>query len=273
MIKRGLNLKSKAQFVYGLLVHIILLGLFVSITWFLLSFLEGLNYWLYIGVSALILKSTFCLKQQWQVARKTINILEAKEAVPASMKGLFTSMGKKDEASKSAIISSSIRSIAENASDFVTGPLFYYLILGVPGAIAYRVTNTTDNMIGYHGQYEYLGKFSARFDDVASYIPARITALLIVIGAILTKYNAKMAWKKMLVDHNKPPGLNGGWPMATMAGALNVKLHKTNCYEIGSPIDKLTSDKIGGAITIYRASMAIWMVVCFTILTLIKIEG
>ena len=69
-----------------------------------------------------------------------------------------------------------MESVAENASDSVVAPLFYFALFGLPGAIAYRAINTADAMIGYHGRYEYLGKAAARLDDLANWVPARLTA-------------------------------------------------------------------------------------------------
>jgi hypothetical protein len=76
------------------------------------------------------------------------------------------------------LIGASVESVAENASDSVVAPLLYYLLFGLLGAVVYRVVNTLDAMVGYHGRYEYLGKASARLDDVLNFVPARLTALL-----------------------------------------------------------------------------------------------
>ena len=85
------------------------------------------------------------------------------------------------------LASAAVESVAEGTCDSLVAPLFYFLLLGVPGAIGYRVVNTLDAMIGYHGKYEYLGKFAARLDDVLNYIPARLAALLLVLAAAFQK--------------------------------------------------------------------------------------
>jgi adenosylcobinamide-phosphate synthase len=105
-------------------------------------------------------------------------------------------------------------------------PLFYFLILGIPGAVAYRVINTLDAMIGRHDQYEYLGKFAARLDDVVNILPARLTALFIVLAAFILRINTRAAWHIMLRDHAKTASPNAGWPMSAAAGALGVQLTK-----------------------------------------------
>ena len=122
------------------------------------------------------------------------------------------------------LVSATVESVAENTSDSFVAPLFYFLLLGIPGAIAYRVVNTLDAMVGYHGEYEYLGKFASKLDDVLNFIPARLTALLLVVAAFLSKRSASASWRVALSDHSKTESPNAGWPMAAVAGALNVQL-------------------------------------------------
>jgi adenosylcobinamide-phosphate synthase len=262
VIKPGLRLRPAVQLLYGLVVSLAVISLFAFTAWQLLVWLKAINYWLYIVAGALILKPTFCLKQQWQVAEKTRQVLESGAVVPSEMKGLFNTVSHDARVTKGDIISSSVRSIAENASDFVTGPLFYYLFFGVPGAVAYRVINTLDNMIGYRGQYEYLGKFAAMLDDLVSFIPARLTGILIVLASKLRGLDIGRAWRTMLTDHSKTPGPNGGWPMAAIAGALGVRLFKVGYYEIGHSLRELTSSKITEAVSLFRVSMAGWISIC-----------
>ncbi|MEL7561873.1 MAG: adenosylcobinamide-phosphate synthase CbiB, partial [Dehalogenimonas sp.] len=244
LIQPGLKLPWSLQLIYGIAISLSIITLFTVSAWLILGFLMGIDHWLFVFTGALILKPAFCLAQQWRVARKTRAVVESEAPVPPGMEGLFNTVNYNQPATRGEIASASIRSIAENASDFVTAPLFYFVFLGVPGAVAYRVINTLDNMIGYRGKFEYLGKFAARLDDVVSFIPARITALLFVASAGLRRAGASQAWRTMIADHGLTPGPNGGWPMAAAAGALGVKLYKTGHYELGSsfvepPIDKI----------------------------------
>lgn len=273
LIKPGFKLPAGVQFLYGILISLAIIVLFALVGWQLLEWMRGINYWLYIATGAVLLKPAFCLKQQWQVAEETRAVLEDGVPVPSRMKGLFDTVSHRHCVTRNDIICSSVRSIAENASDFVTAPLFYYLFLGVPGAIVYRVTNTLDNMIGYRGKYEYLGKFAAVLDDVASFIPSRITAFIFVAAASLKRLDSKRAWRTMVSDHNKTPSSNGGWPMAAAAGALGVKLFKTGHYEIGHAIRNLTPGSISEAVGMYRVSMVIWILVSALILVSISLVG
>src|SRR5258707_3875514 len=85
----------------------------------------------------------------------------------------------------SALVAGTIESVAENASDSFVAPLFWFALLGLPGAVFYRAANTLDAMIGYHGKYEWLGKTAARLDDALNFVPARITAGLLLAAAWL----------------------------------------------------------------------------------------
>lgn len=267
-IKPGLRFKPGIQFLYGMIASLGLILVFVLTTWQLLNWLREFNYWVYICSGAILLKPAFCLKQQWEVAEKTKQIIDSETTIPSGMQGLFNTVSHEEQITKGDLISSSVRSIAENASDFVTGPLFYFLFFGVPGAVAYRVINTLDNMIGYHAQYEYLGKFAARLDDVASFIPSRLTAILFILAAWLRKLDIKKAWHIMITEHCKTPGPNGGWPMAAVAGALGVSLFKAGSYKIGQPFRELTSTTIVEAVGLYRISMTALIMVCLFTLTI-----
>jgi len=110
---------------------------------------------------------------------------------------------------------------AENLSDGVIAPLFYLLLFGLPGIAVYKAINTMDSMIAYKTErYFYFGKTAAIVDDIANYIPARLTALLIAALA----ENKRRAWHCLFRDGNKLESPNAGFPIAAMAGALGVAL-------------------------------------------------
>ncbi len=131
------------------------------------------------------------------------------------------------------VAAAAIESLAENLSDSVVAPLFYYVLFGVPGAATYRLFNTFDAMIGYHGRYEYLGKVAARLDDLLNFVPSRLTALLIIVSAPIFGGNRRTAWRIWRRDARKTESPNAGHPMAAMAGALEVQLEKVNHYILG----------------------------------------
>lgn len=123
--------------------------------------------------------------------------------------------------SETDIYKAALETWAENLSDGVVAPLFYLLLFGLPGIAVYKAINTLDSMVGYKtARYIYFGKVAARLDDVANFLPARITALLIVLLA----NDRCHAWRCMRQDGNKLESPNAGFPIAAMAGALGVAL-------------------------------------------------
>jgi adenosylcobinamide-phosphate synthase len=110
----------------------------------------------------------------------------------------------------------------------VVAPIFWFVLLGLPGAALYRFANTADAMWGYRGVYkdqnwEWAGKWAARADDVLSWLPARLTALLLVLAS-------RARWRAVCREAAKTPSPNSGWPMATMALALDIRLGKPGVY-------------------------------------------
>ncbi len=143
-----------------------------------------------------------------------------------------------DELDEGGISRAALESLAENFSDGVVAPLFWFILCGLPGLLAYKAINTMDSMIGHRSErYLYFGRFAARLDDVANWPAARITAFLLCLGAlILPGMGAGRAWRTMWRDHSKQISPNAGWPEAAMAGALNVALAGPRIY-YGKPLD------------------------------------
>jgi adenosylcobinamide-phosphate synthase len=118
-----------------------------------------------------------------------------------------------------------IETVAENLGDGVVAPMFFTLLLGLPGLFLYKAANTMDSMVGYKNyRYGKFGKVAARADDLLNFLPARLTALLMVASAALTGLDSRQAWRMMRRDAGKASSPNAGWPEAAMAGALGVRL-------------------------------------------------
>jgi adenosylcobinamide-phosphate synthase len=129
---------------------------------------------------------------------------------------------------------SAIESLAENLNDSVVAPVFWFVLFGLPGAAVYRFANTADAMWGYRGMYrgqnwEWAGKWAARADDVLSWLPARLTAFLLVLAARRCRPLPVAALRQ---EACKTPSPNSGWPMAAMALALDVRLGKPAVYTL-----------------------------------------
>ena len=154
-----------------------------------------------------------------------------------------------------------IESIAENFVDGVFAPLFYYTLFGIPGALVYRAINTCDAMIGYkNDRYICFGKFSARLDDLANYIPARLSVLIFII------LDSRCI---IVVKRYRKIKLNGGYPISAMAGILEVTLEKPGYYTVKAGRLPTVKD-------IYRAIKIYWILsiitlIVFTIVLLLKI--
>jgi adenosylcobinamide-phosphate synthase len=153
-----------------------------------------------------------------------------------------------------------VESVAENASDSVVAPLFYYAVFGLPGALAYRAINTLDAMIGYRGRDEYLGKAAARLDDAANLIPARLTAALLLLAGAVTGRDLRRGWRVLRRDGATTASPNAGRPMAAIAGLLAVELEKPGQYRLGAPAAAPTAATIAAAwrlVTIVFAAAAL----------------
>ncbi len=128
---------------------------------------------------------------------------------------------------------SAIESLAENLNDSVVAPIFWFVLFGLPGAAVYRFANTADAMWGYRGlrngmNWEWAGKWAARADDVLSWLPARITALLLAL------ISGGIRLQKLGEEARKTSSPNSGWPMAAMALALGVRLQKPGVYVLNA---------------------------------------
>jgi adenosylcobinamide-phosphate synthase len=197
-------------------------------------------------VGAMILKSTFSIRALGRAAGTVRDALANGDL--SSARHELRSLCSRDASllDEPLIAAATIESVAENASDSFVAPLFYYAFFGVPGAVAYRAVNTLDAMIGYHGRFEYLGKASARLDDALNFVPARLTAgLLLVAGALLGK-DSREGWRSLGRDGARTESPNSGRPMAAMAGLLRVALEKPGHYVLGvahEPVVRATIDE------------------------------
>lgn len=128
---------------------------------------------------------------------------------------------------EAGVCRAAIESLAENSSDGVVAPAFWYVVAGLPGLFAYKLLNTADSMIGHMSErHRDFGRFAAKLDDAANWIPARLTGVLIVAaGAIRSGFKtARRAFTVMLRDARSHRSPNAGWPEAAMAGVLDLCL-------------------------------------------------
>ncbi|HEX7055653.1 MAG TPA: adenosylcobinamide-phosphate synthase CbiB [Bacilli bacterium] len=164
-----------------------------------------------------------------------------------------------------------VETIAENIVDAIVAPLVFAAIGGAPLALAYRAANTLDSMVGYkNAKYRHFGWASARLDDIANFIPARISALFVVAAAKLLKMRARGAWRIIRRDARKHPSPNSGFPEAGVAGALGVRLGGTNVYQgvpsfrayLGDCERELAPDDIARTVRLMKTVSVLFIAVC-----------
>ncbi len=226
----------------------------------LLSLVE-FNAVLYILISALTLKYCMAFSAFFDTVKPVKESLLAGD-LPAAREHVWhlvtRDTSKLDE---KQVVSATVESIGENICDNLIAPLFYFALFGVPGAVACRVINLLDGIVGYKTlEKRHFGWFSARFDDVVQFVPARITGALFVVSAFILRKNAANSLKVMLRDHPKDDGINSGWSIAAMAGALNVQLEKPGVYKMGDPDDKLDVKKMDDALLFIPSTLLVFVV-------------
>jgi adenosylcobinamide-phosphate synthase len=224
-------------------------------------------------VEVLSLTAMFAARGLGDAARQVRLALDAAELGAA--RRALSSLCSRDPSllTGEELVGASIESVAENTSDSFVAPLFYYVLLGLPGAVFYRAVNTLDAMVGYHGRYEYLGKASARLDDALNFIPARLTAALLLLGGALAKKNVRRGlavWRRDAATTESP---NAGRPMAAMAGLLGVRLEKAGHYQLGDAIEGLAPHHIGVAWRIVQLAGAAWFLLVLSALAVAAHSG
>ena len=212
-----------------------------------------------IFVSAYLLKSTIairCLIETSEGIGKLVenDFDEAKKLLPALVSR------NPDGLTRTQATSAVIESLSENYVDTVVSPLFYYLLfsplsLGVETALAFKATNTLDSMLGYKTEkLKNLGFASAKIDDLANWVPARLS-LLFIAAARLTR--AKETIETALRDHAATPSPNSGWPMAAAAGALGTRLEKPGVYVVGEGLRVPSTEDIKPALRLAETAIAL----------------
>jgi adenosylcobinamide-phosphate synthase len=200
----------------------------------------------YVAISAPLLKSAFTHSGLIRAAGMVQRALQAGDLVEARRLVSWHLVSRDTSAlSAELVAAAAVESVAENVTDGTVAPLFYFLLFGLPGAWAYRFCNTCDSMLGYRDpEYEYLGKFAARLDDLLNWAPARLTGLLMTCAAWLAREDAPNAWRTMWRQHRRTASPNAGWAMCAMAGALNVTLEKVGRYRLEGGAAPLSADTI-----------------------------
>lgn len=265
-LNRGNFRKAKGAF-----VAIVLIALVFALSWFLRRLLLPLPSYLLLLFDAIIifycLAGTTLIREVREVFLALDRSLDEGRQQVARIVGRDTS-----ELSAQEVRTAALETLAENLSDGVIAPLFWLAILGTPGMLAYKMVNTLDSMIGYKTErYKAFGCWAAHIDDIANYIPARLTAFLMIL-ATGKLGRLRFVWKNGR-NHASP---NSGYPEAALAGILNCRFGGPHYY-FGQLFDKpyigendrlLTTEDIKKAVRVNRTAevMMILLVVLRSIL-------
>lgn len=191
---------------------------------------QGLHPLAQAGLLGLLLKPMF----SWRMLRDEVRAVEAAlaESLAAGRQRVGWLVSRDVTAlSDTQVREAAVSTLAENLNDSVVAPLFWFAVAGLPGAALYRFANTADAMWGYRGErggcdWTWAGKWAARVDDALSWLPARLTALLIVLPTV------GRGWSAVVANAGRTPSPNGGWPMGALAVGLGIRLGKPGAYEL-----------------------------------------
>jgi adenosylcobinamide-phosphate synthase len=251
-LRRRAPKRPAAAFAWGALMALAGPLLFGGLAWWILRGLHGspVADAGRVLVSIYLLKSAFAVRALARAAAGVAHALSTRD-LSAAREALRSLVSRDTRAlDEPRLAAAAIESVAENASDSLVAPLFYYALLGVPGALAYRAVNTLDALIGYRGETEWLGKPAARLDDALNLVPARLTAALLVIASAFASASPVGALRVWLRDARVTESPNAGRPMAAMAGALGVELEKVGHYRLGAGMSPPTGHDIDRSIWI-----------------------
>ncbi len=223
----------------------------------------------YIIVGAVLFKATFSVKGMSQYSKPIAKALKKNDLAEARKWLPFIVRRDPNTLNERQITSAAVESIAESTTDGITASFFFFAIFGVPGAFAYRVVNTLDSMVGYKNvENKNVGWFSANLDTIANYIPARLTAYLMVAAAFLLRENWRESWRILRRDKGKTDSINAGWTISAMAGALNTQLEKKGYYVLGDD-HGISPEHIKRALRVMAVTALLFsLVVVFPVLAL-----
>ena len=220
-----------------------------------------LHFIAYLLLAILILKLTLCIKLESDIAKLAAEAVRKNDLQEGRENAAMFSRREVDELSGSQIVSAVIESMAENLTDFKLSPLFYYSIFGVVGAVAFKTINILDGTVGFRDkEHINIGWFSALLDTIANFVMSRLTALFIVLSSFFCRENFRKAWRIMIRDRRKVPSINHGWPVAAIAGSLDVSLEKPGYYVVGDGIQELTPEHIFRALKIRNVAIILFLV-------------
>jgi adenosylcobinamide-phosphate synthase len=252
------------QRLVGIVLNIILLSGTAVIGWLILWGCDQIDHWLSIAIESILLASCFAGRSLRDAAIAVIQPLEAGD-ISAARSVLSLYVGRDtDDLEPPDILRAVLETVSENCTDGVIAPLFYAAIGGVPLALAYKAASTLDSMIGYKREpYTHIGWFSAKLEDVLSWLPCRITVFLVaILSGLILRQNPLKIWRICQRDAPQDLSPNSGWSECVFAAALGVQLGGNNLYKgviqikpfLGDSNRAIAIDTIHQALTLMRWS-------------------
>lgn len=242
-----------------------------SFVWVVIALSKQVSVAFSLSLQVILLASCFAGRSLRQAAIAVLTPLKNKEIVTARTQLSYYVGRDTDDLSSTEIIRAVLETVAENTTDGVTAPLFYAIMGGlipgvgsVPLAIAYKAASTLDSMVGYQRDpFTDIGWFSAKFEDLLTWVPCRLTVLSI---GLIARQPGRV-WQVCQRDASQDPSPNAGWSECAYAVVLGVQLGGKNTYQgvikekplLGTPDQLITEEKIEQALTLTRICFLSWL--------------
>lgn len=209
----------------GIILVFVVMTVSASAAWFILYILGKVHTWLRFGGACVMCAQMLAMKSLRTESMKVCNAIMDGD-LERARSAVSMIVGRDTEAlTGDGIIRAAVETVAENTSDGVIAPLFYMMLFGPVGGVAYKAINTMDSMLGYkNDRYIYFGAAAARLDDAANFVPSRLSAVLMLASAGLAGLDIKNAWYIYMRDRKKHASPNSAQTEAVCAGALSVEL-------------------------------------------------
>ena len=255
--------KPTMELLWGVFMAVVVPCVFGGLVWVAANGLRELGAIPYLLGGSVLLSTTFAVAGLAGAAKKVEAALGERNLDHA--KSGLGSLVSRDTATldRALVAAAAIESVAENTTDSYVAPWMAFAALGLPGAFLYRAVNTLDSMIGYRGRYEYLGKASAKLDDILNLIPARLSAVCLLVSGGVCRLPVVQGWHWSLRGRGMTASPNAGWTIGAMSGLLGVTLEKQGHYRIGAglrepcPEDIGRSVRLGYGVAVIAAGLAI----------------
>lgn len=227
LLRKGI----KDEHIAGIIFAVIIIGVVFGVSYAIIGAANYFNHYLGLALSAFFIYTSLAIKDLKVESTRVYEALKRQD-MDLARKNLSLIVGRDTKnLNEKDIIRATVETVAENTVDGIISPLFYAFLGGAPLVLAYKAVNTLDSMVGYkNDKYKNFGWASARIDDCANFLPARISGFLLALSSGLAGSDPINSFKVFLRDGKKNPSPNSGMPEAAIAGALGVRLGGLNSY-------------------------------------------